>query len=282
MEMFQYDFIQRAFIAGLAISFITPILGLFLILRRQSLMADTLSHISLAGVALGVILGIQPTWTTLFVVVLASLGIEYLRRVYQNFSEISVALMMSAGMALALILLSLNSNSGVFKVDQYLFGSIILIQNHEVYLLIALAITMVLLYIIFRKPLYLVAFDEATAKTVGLPVQMISTCFSILTGIAISIMMPIVGVLLISALIVIPSATAIRLAKSFEEAIIIGFIINLLGIFWGLFVSYQYDTPPGASITLIFILMFALVVICQHFRSKIRKKQQELCKDHES
>lgn len=282
MEMFQYDFIQRAFIAGLAISFITPILGLFLILRRQSLMADTLSHISLAGVALGVILGVQPTWTTLFVVVLASLGIEYLRRVYQNFSEISVALMMSAGMALALILLSLNSNSGVFKVDQYLFGSIILIQNHEVYLLIALAITIVLLYIIFRKPLYLVAFDEATAKTVGLPVQMISTCFSILTGIAISIMMPIVGVLLISALIVIPSATAIRLAKSFEEAIIIGFIINLLGIFWGLFVSYQYDTPPGASITLIFILLFALVVTCQHFWSKIRKKQQELCKDHES
>lgn len=261
--MFQYDFIQRAFIAGLAMSFITPILGLFLILRRQSLMADTLSHISLAGVALGIIIGIQPTYSTIFVVVLASLGIEYLRTVYRHFTEISVALMMSTGMALALFLLSFNSSSGVFKVDQYLFGSIILIQDQEVYLLIGLAIVIISLYAIFRKPLYIISFDETTAKTVGLPVRFISTCFSILTGIAISIMMPIVGVLLVSALIVIPSSTAIRISRSFNQAIAIGVGINVIGIFLGLFASYRMDTPPGASITLIFILIFIIVVVAQ-------------------
>jgi len=212
--MFQYEFIQRALIAGLAMSFITPIIGLFLILRQQSLLADTLSHISLAGVALGLLLHISPTYATLLVVVLASLGIEYLRTIYRDFSEISVALMMSTGMALALVLLSLNTSQSNFQVDQFLFGSIILIQANELKLLVTVAILVMALYLIFRKPLYVVSFDEATARTSGLPVKFISTCFSVLTGVAISIMMPIVGALLVSALIVIPSATAILSTQS--------------------------------------------------------------------
>ena len=122
--MFQYDFIQRAFIAGAAISLITPILGLFLILKRQSLMADTLSHISLAGVALGTFLGIMPTYTTLIVVIIGAILIEYLRQVYRDFSDVSVAIMMATGMAVALILMSLNTNSGTFQIDQYLFGQL--------------------------------------------------------------------------------------------------------------------------------------------------------------
>lgn len=274
MEMFQYDFIQRAFLAGLAMSFITPILGLLLLLRRQSLMADTLSHISLAGVALGILLGSSPTYSTIFVVVIASVCIEYLRNVYRHFTEISVAMMMSAGMALALVLLSFNSNKGVFKVDQYLFGSIILIQEQEVRLLIGLALVILILYVIFRKPLYIMSFDEATAKTVGLPVRFISTCFSILTGVAISIMMPIVGALLVSALMVIPSATAIRLSRSFEQAIIIGFLINVTGIFLGLFASYRLDSPPGASITLIFLIIFIITSLFQKIRQGFQHRKQ--------
>lgn len=275
MEMFQYDFIQRAFLAGIAMSFITPILGLFLILRKQSLLSDTLSHISLAGVALGLILQVSPTLTTLGVVVLASLGIEYLRTIYQNFSEVSVAIMMSSGMALALVLLGLNSASGVFKVDQFLFGSIILIQEQEVRLLIMLALVMVVLYVIFHRPLYVVSFDEATAQTSGLPVKLISTTFSVLTGVTISIMMPIVGALLVSALIIIPSATAIKLAKSFMQAIIIGMVINLVGILGGLYASFNFDTPPGASITLAFVFIFILVTLGQTIQTWIRKAHQK-------
>lgn len=267
MEMFQYDFIQRAFIAGLAISFITPILGLFLILRRQSLLADTLSHISLSGVALGMILQINPTYTTLAVVVIASIAIELLRRIYQDFSEISVALMMATGMAFALFLISINDNGGGFKIEQYLFGSIILITEKEVALLIGLALILLVLYALFRKPLYLMAFDEATAKTTGLPASLISMAFSVVTGMAVSIMMPIVGALLVSALMVIPSATSIKLARSFNQAIFIGFVINLVGIFSGLYTSYHLDTPPGASITLSFVLIFILVTLVHKLRN---------------
>ncbi|GAB7231768.1 MULTISPECIES: metal ABC transporter permease [Facklamia] len=274
MEMFQYEFIQRALIAGLAMSFITPIIGLFLILRQQSLLADTLSHISLAGVALGLLLHISPTYATLLVVVLASLGIEYLRTIYRDFSEISVALMMSTGMALALVLLSLNTSQSNFQVDQFLFGSIILIQANELKLLVTVAILVMALYLIFRKPLYVVSFDEATARTSGLPVKFISTCFSVLTGVAISIMMPIVGALLVSALIVIPSATAIRIARSFNQSIVIGIIINMLGILVGLVCSFNYDTPPGASITLSFMGIFLIVTLGQKIYQTFQKKRQ--------
>ncbi|WP_124058291.1 metal ABC transporter permease [Vaginisenegalia massiliensis] len=261
MEMFQYDFIQRAFLAGAAISLITPILGLLLILRRQSLMADTLSHISLAGVALGIILQVHPTYTTLLVVVVASVLIEYLRMVYRDYSEISIAMMMATGMSVALVLMNLNRNATNFKIEQFLFGSIVLISDQEVKMLLGLALILGILYLIFRKPLYVVTFDEATAHTSGLPVKWISIIFSVVTGVAISIMMPIVGALLVSALMVIPSATAIRISKSFGQAIIIGIIINFLGIFAGLTASYQLDTPPGASIALCFIMIFILVTV---------------------
>lgn len=219
MEMFQYDFIQRAFAAGLAISFITPILGLFLILRRQSLLSDTLSHISLAGVALGLLLQWSPTYATLIVVVLASLLIEYLRVVYADFSEISVAMMMATGMSVALVLITFNTSGQVFNIDQYLFGSIILISDQEVKLLYGLALVVMVLYLIFKRPLYVMSFDEATAYTAGLPVKWMSIIFSVVTGVAISIMMPIVGALLVSALIVIPSATAIKVSRSFGQTI---------------------------------------------------------------
>lgn len=260
MEMLQFDFIQRAISAGLAISLITPILGLILILRRQSLMADTLSHISLAGVALGTFYHLKPTLSTLLVVVLASIIIEYLRLEYVNFTEISIAMMMATGMAFALILVSLNSNSGNFRIEQYLFGSIILVSQEGVQLLWGLAIILVILYVVFRKPLYVITFDEATAYTLGLPVKWISLFFSVITGVTISIMMPIVGALLVSALIVIPSATAIRISKNFHQAILIGIMINVLGIISGIAISFYHDTPPGATITLIFMAIFILTL----------------------
>lgn len=269
MEMLQYDFIQRAFVAGAAIAVMTPILGLLLILRRQSLMADTLSHVSLAGVALGMILGINPTWSTLLVVVVAAVIIEYLRIAYQNFSEISVAIMMAAGMAIALLLTGMNNNTGNFRIEQYLFGSIILVSRQQVYLLLALAAVIVILYLIFRRPLYVLSFDEATAKTNGLPIRLMSMTFSVITGLAISIMMPMIGALLVSSLIVIPAATAIKISRSFTQTIIYATLINLVGIAVGISLSYYWDVPPGAAITINFIIIFLIITLVQQIKSRL-------------
>ncbi|MFZ2505851.1 MAG: metal ABC transporter permease, partial [Trichococcus flocculiformis] len=139
MEMFLYGFMQRAFQASTLIAIMAPVLGLLLILRRQSLMADTLSHVSLAGVALGMLLNINPTLTTLGIVILAAIGIEYLRVIFKGYSEISVAILMATGMAVALVLMSFVSGKQNASVEQFLFGSIITINDDQILILLALA-----------------------------------------------------------------------------------------------------------------------------------------------
>ena len=259
MEMFLYGFMQRAFQASILISLIAPVLGLFLILRRQSLLADTLSHVSLVGIALGFLIGQDPTVMNMIVVVLAALLLEYLRSLYRSYSEVSIAILMSGGMALALVMMTLTNNSDMMSIDTFLFGSIVTVSQAQVYLLLAITLTVLVLYLIFRKPMYILTFDEETAYTLGLPVKLMSILFNVLTGITIAVIMPIMGALLVSAVLILPAAISMRLSKSFKGVIFIGILLGLVATVGGLVFSYLYGTPPGATITLILILIFALV-----------------------
>lgn len=267
MEMFFYGFMQRAFQASTMIAIIAPILGLILILRRQSLMADTLSHVSLAGVALGMLVGVNPTITTILIVIVAAIGIEYLGVIYKGYSEISIAILMATGMAVALVLMSFVSGRETTSVEQFLFGSIITINQSQIIILGALTVLIVGLYLIFRKPLYVLLFDEDTAWTAGLPVRSMSLFISMLTGVVISVMMPITGSLLVSSILILPAAIALRLVTSFQMVIVVGMIISLVGMYGGLITSYQLGTPPGATITLMFIILFILTSVF-----KVKKK----------
>ncbi|WP_034551480.1 metal ABC transporter permease [Carnobacterium funditum] len=273
MEMFFYGFMQRAFQASFLIAVIAPILGLFLILRRQSLMADTLSHISLAGIALGLLLNVNPTFMTLIVVVIAAVAIDYLRMLYKSYSEISIAILMSAGMAVALVLMSLNEGGTNTSIQQYLFGSIVTINFAQVRLLLFLFIIVVGLFLVFRKPMYVLTFDEDTAFTAGLPVKLMSIIFNVITGVTIAVIMPIVGALLVSAIIILPAAIAMRLSKSFNLVILAGIIIGLIGMLTGLTASYQFGTPPGATITLVFIVIFIFTTIIKKVINQLRYKK---------
>ncbi|WP_163581759.1 metal ABC transporter permease [Gracilibacillus saliphilus] len=264
MEMFFHGFMQRAFQASLLISLIAPVLGLFLILRRQSLMADTLSHVSLAGVALGLLIGVNPTWTNMLVVAVIAILLEYLRAVYRTYSEISIAILMSAGMALALVLMGLSDGGATLSINQFLFGSIVTISEQQVWMLLMLTIIISLLYLVFRKPMYILTFDEETAFTAGLPIKTMSVLFNVLTGITIAVIMPIVGALLVSAIIVLPAAISMRLSKSFNGVILIGIVIALIGMLSGLVASYEVGTPPGATITLILIVVFAITAFIKN------------------
>ncbi|GEK89522.1 metal ABC transporter permease [Alkalibacterium putridalgicola] len=261
MEMFLYGFMQRAFQASILISLIAPMLGLFLILRRQSLMADTLSHVSLAGVALGLLLGYDPTWMNILVVVIVAGILEYLRKVYRTYSEISIAILMSGGMAVALVLMGLNDSGATVSIQQFLFGSIVTISVQQVWMLLILTLIIIVLYSVFRKPMYTLTFDEETAYTAGLPIQFMSVMFNILTGVTIALIMPIVGALLVSAILILPAAISIRLSKSFNGVIFIGIGVALIGMIMGLVGSYYLGTPPGATITLIYISIFSLLAV---------------------
>lgn len=270
--MFFHGFMQRAFLASLSISIIAPILGLLLILRRQSLMADTLSHVSLAGVALGLLLGVNPTWTNIFIIMILAVILEYLRTIYRSYSELSVALLMSAGMAIALFLMSLDQAKTSVNITQFLFGSIVTISQEQLILLVGLSAIVALLYVIFRKPLYVLMFDEDTAFTAGLPIKRISILFNALTGVTIAVAMPIVGALLVSAIIILPAAIALRISDCFNGVILIGIFIAISGMNSGLILSYHYNTPPGASITLVFIAIFGLTLITKTFFAHFFKK----------
>ena len=256
-ELLAYDFMQRAILAVIAISIFSPILGLFLILRRQSLMSDTLSHVSLAGVAVGIFLGQSTTWMTLVVVVIAALVLEYLRVSYKHYMEISTAILMSMGLAVALIL-SNKAGSSSMSLDSYLFGSISSEQVHALFLIAAIVLILILLFI---RPMYLLTFDEDTAHVDGLPVRLMSLLFNIVTGIAIALMIPAAGTLLVSTIMILPAAIGMKIGQTFKSVIFWAISIGLVGMLSGIFISYYWETPASATITLIFIAFFGLVSI---------------------
>ena len=256
-ELLSYDFMQRAILAVIAISIFSPILGLFLILRRQSLMSDTLSHVSLAGVAVGIFLGQSTTWMTLVVVVIAALVLEYLRVSYKHYMEISTAILMSMGLAVALIL-SDKAGSSSMSLDSYLFGSIITISSEQVH---ALFLIVLILTLLFIRPMYLLTFDEDTAHVDGLPVRLMSLLFNIVTGIAIALMIPAAGTLLVSTIMILPAAIGMKIGQTFKSVIFWAISIGLVGMLSGIFISYYWETPASATITLIFIAFFGLVSI---------------------
>lgn len=274
MALLSYEFMRRAFLAAIFIAGIAPMLGVFLVIRRQSLMADTLSHVSLAGVALGFFLNLNPDLTTLLIVIIAAVILEYLRTLYRSYSEISIAILMSGGLALALVLMNLSGGNSATSIQSYLFGSIVTITQDQVWFLGFLFLAVFVLFFLFKRPMYILTFDEDTAHVDRLPVRIMSMLFNVLTGIAIAMMIPIAGALLISAIMVLPAAISMRLGKSFNAVILISVLIGLFGMLSGLTSSFYLDTPPGATITLVFIGLFLVINVVKRIVILFQRKQR--------
>lgn len=274
MALLSYEFMRRAFLAAIFIAGIAPMLGVFLVIRRQSLMADTLSHVSLAGVALGFFLNLNPSLTTLLIVVIAAIILEYLRTLYRSYSEISIAILMSGGLALALVLMNLSGGNSATSIQSYLFGSIVTITQEQVWILGFLFLVVFALFFLFKRPMYILTFDEDTAHVDGLPVRVMSILFNVLTGVAIAMMIPIAGALLISAIMVLPAAISMRLGKSFNAVILISVVIGMIGMMSGLTSSFYLDTPPGATITLVFIALFLVINLIKRIVILVQRKQR--------
>lgn len=259
-DIFQYDFMIRGLAAGLIVGLVAPLIGVFLVLRRYSLIADTLSHVSLAGIALGLIFGINPVFAALGTTVLAALGLEKLRVSRRLYNESALALFLSGSLALAVVLLSLahGFNSNLFS---YLFGSIVTVTRSDVSVMAGLALVVVATLALFFKKIVFITFDEEAARVSGLPVRLVNTIFIVLAALTISLAIPIIGVLLIAALIVIPAVTALQLRRRLLPTIIFAEIFSLVSVLAGLLLAFYFNLATGGTIVLVMILIFIAVFI---------------------
>jgi zinc transport system permease protein len=260
LEIFQYSFMVRALSAGLIVGLICPLIGIFLVLRRYSLMADTLAHVSLAGIAIGLITKVNPIITALATSIISSIAIEKLRESKKVYGESALALFLSGSLALAIVLISFGRG---FNVDlfSFLFGSITTVGEGDIGIILALGLTVVALIAAFYKELVYISFDEETARVTGIPTKVINTLLIVLTATTIAVSMRIVGILLISALIVIPVITALQLKKGFLQTIIFAEIISIFSVMSGIFASYYLNLAAGGSIVLITLVFFVIALI---------------------
>lgn len=259
VNIFQYGFIIRGFEVGIIIAAIAPLIGIFLVLRRYSLIADSLSHVSLAGVALGLLLKINPLITAILASVISSVFIERLRLSKKVFGESALSIFLSGSLALAIVLISLAHG---FSVDlfYYLFGSIVTVKQSDVFIILVLGLIVLLMVIAFYKELLFITFDEEAAKVSGIPTRFINTLLIILAALTVSLAIPIVGILLISALVVIPVVSALQLKKGFLQTIFYAEIFSISSVISGIIVSFYFNLPAGGAIVLITLLIFILTL----------------------
>ncbi len=261
-NLFQYGFIVRGLEAGIIVALIAPFIGIFLVLRRYSLIADTLAHISLAGIAIGLFLGLSPILTALSTAVVASLGIDRLRTSKKVYGESALALFLSGSLALAVVILSWTHGFNTNLFD-YLFGSIVTVTQEDVLIISILALVVTFILAAFYKELVYVTFDEEAAKVSGFPIRLVNTVLIVLSALTVSLAIPIVGILLIGALIVIPVTAALQFRKNFITTIIYAEIISLFSVISGIFVSFYLNLSTGGRIVLIMLVLFVLIFLAQ-------------------
>ncbi len=264
LEIFQFSFMVRAFAAGTIIGIIAPLIGTFLVVRRFSRLADTLAHVSLAGVAIGLLTKTNPVISAVAVSVLTAIAVERLRESNRMFGESALAIFLWAGMAVAVVIISLAKgfNVGLFS---FLFGSITTVTSGDLYLVGVLGILVILMVAVFYKELFFVSSDEELAQVSGINARAFNLILMILAAITIALSMRIVGILLIGALMVIPVITAMQFSKSFKQALLCSVLISLVSVVSGLFLSYFYDLASGGTIVLVSLAIF---LVAMAFRSK--------------
>ncbi len=271
MEILQYDFMLRALAAGLLVGLICPLTGVFITLRRMSMIADALSHVSLSGVAAGLMTGVQPVLTASAFAVGGALLIESLRDKYRHYAELSIAIILSTGVALAAILIGISDGSSAGLMS-YLFGSIVLLNSGDVKIMVAFGVPALLLTVLFAKELFSITFDENAARASGLPVKFISVGFTVMTALAIAVAMRIVGILLVSSMMILPVAAAMQLSRSFTGTLVCSVVTGEFAVVAGLFLSFYLDLPPGGTIVMILVFLLIAVMVFSPRRVAVRTR----------
>ncbi len=270
MEMLQYSFMQRALVAGMIIGIICPLIGIFLVLRRLSLIGEALAHVSLAGVATGLITGLNPTLIGLGFSLAGTLSIEYFRKTYERYAELAIAILMAAGMSLAIILISLGQGNTA-TIFSFLFGSIIAVSPTDLAIIAIIGAVVVLATGLLYQQLFYISFDEESAHLAGIPTATINLIFVVLVAMTVAVSMRIVGVLLVSSLMTIPVAASLQIARSFKSAVWVSLFMAQVSVIVGLVSAFYLDLAPGGTIILTSLALLGLTIGAKKCGIKIRQ-----------
>ena len=250
LEALSYGFMQKALIAGIAVGLICSFMGTFLVLRRYSLFGDGIAHVAFGGISVGLFLGVFPLWTAFIVSIFGGIGLQKLRQSTKISGDAAVAVVLVSGLAVGVILLS---SSGGFSVDlfSFLFGSILLISNEDTIMILAISSGIIATLVVLQKQFLHLTFNEEQAKLVGLRTTLLNYAFVILASITVVTSMRLVGILLISALIVIPNITAMMFGKGFKKTVCISMGISVISVIGGILLSYSLNLAASGTIVII-------------------------------
>lgn len=260
LNLLDYQFFQFALIGGILVAVCCAWIGLFLILRKQSMLTDGVAHSVFGGIALGLFAGIDPLWTSLGTALVAITGISYLRKKGLAQSDSAIAVMMALGFSGGLILISLAGGFNV-EIFSYLFGSILTISRHDLWMVGLLALFILLFLGLFRRELLSVTFDEEDARLLGIPVSALTGVFNVLVAVTIVISIKVVGIILVTAFMVLPGLSALQFNLSFRGTTTASLIIGLFGVILGLLLSVLFDVATSGIIVFTMAGIFLFTTI---------------------
>ncbi|MEB5827379.1 metal ABC transporter permease [Staphylococcus haemolyticus] len=277
--LLNFDFMRYSLLSGILIGFIAPLIGAFIVVRRLSLIADALSHVTLGGISFGMFILtlspalaiINPMWFGILFAIVAALLIEKLRTSYSNYQEIAIPIIMSAGIALSAIFISLADGFNQ-EIVGLLFGSISAVSLSDLLTVVVISIVVVLFITLFYKELFILSFDEEYSRVINIP-KWIQFLFIVIVAMVISASMRVVGILLVSALITLPIAIAMRITKGFKQLIILSVIIGEFSVIMGLVLAFYMNISPGGVIVVLLVLLLGLTMLFQKSIVRLKKGQ---------
>lgn len=264
LEMFSYSFMTRAFIVGILISICASLVGISLVLKRNSMIGDGLSHVGFGAFAIATVLNFAPLEFALPIVIISSFLILRLNENSKIHGDSAIAILSSSSLAIGIFVISITKGVNI-DINNYLFGSILSISNNDLILSIILSIIVIILYLLCYNQIFSLTFDETFAKSIGVKTEVYNIIFACLCSVVVVLGMRLMGSLLISSLIIFPTISAMQIAKNFKGVVILAVIVSLINFVVGLTLSYFLSTPTGATIvifnlvTLIILKIFNLI-----------------------
>jgi len=267
INILQYQFVERAIIAGLFLGIVCAVMGVFLVLRKMSLIGDGLAHISFGAIAIGIVFGFYPLVTAIPLVIIASLIIYALTRKHIIEGDAIIGILASLGLAMGVILSSISTG---FNVDifSYLFGNILSITQPDLLFVIIGSIIILSIIILFYQEFMAISFNPEQAQISGIPVTILDILFSIITALTVLMSIKLAGALLVSALIILPASSSLQIAKSFQNTVLLAIVFALVSILIGIIISFVFNIPTGATIVTVNAIIFFAILIIKLLKAK--------------